>query len=394
MVIVAFAAALAGGAVVALVGARGDDDHSTRTTVVVAELDATGDGAAAPVRIPAGSFDPARIYGARAPGVVTIDAFFPEIGDADDRASQGSGFVVSPDGYLLTSAHVVTTAGRGGDVEPAERVYVVFADGDRIPGRLVGWDLFDDVAVVKVDPDDHPLRPIPLGNSRLLRVGAPVAAIGSPFGQSGSLAVGVVSAVGRSIPSITSRYFLGDAIQTDAPITHGNSGGPLLDARGNAVGINAQIRTERGSSDGVGFAVPINAAKRSLRQLIATGEVRYPYVGVATVDLTPTLAEHLGLRTRRGALVQSVTEGSPAARVGLRAGTKAEVVNGADVRVGGDVVVAIQGRPVRGSEDVARLLLERHAPGDRVIFTIVRGNERRTVALRLATRPADPDKSR
>ena len=391
---IALAAALVGGGVVAGVGALDDDEPAPRPGVVVAEIDATGDAVAAPVRIPAGSFDPSRIYATRASGVVTVDAVFPESGDRD-QTSQGSGFVVSPDGYVLTSAHVITTAGRGGGkVEPAVRVYVVFADGDRIQGRLVGWDLFDDVAVVKVDPADHRLRPIPLGDSRLLHVGAPVAAIGSPFGHGGSLAVGVVSGVGRSIPSLTSSYYLGDAIQTDAPITRGNSGGPLLDARGNAVGINAQIRTETGVGEGVGFAVPINAAKRSLRQLIASGEVRYPYVGVATADLTPSLAEHLGLRVGRGALIQTITDDSPAARAGLRAGTKEEAFNGVEVEVGGDVIVAIQGRPVRGSGDVARLLLERHAPGDRVLFTVVRNDARRTIALRLATRPAEPGAAR
>ena len=153
---------------------------------------------------------------------------------------------------------------------------MAFADGDRVKAQMVGWDLFDDVGVVRVDPGNHGLRPIPLADSDALRVGAPVAAIGSPFGNRGSLSVGVVSAVGRSIPSLTSDYYVSDAIQTDAPITHGNSGGPLLDASGDAVGINAQIRTDTGGGEGVGFAVPINAAKRSLRQLIASGTRALP----------------------------------------------------------------------------------------------------------------------
>ena len=230
-------------------------------------------------------------------------------------------------------------------------------------------------------------------NSDALRVGAPVAAIGSPFGNRGSLSVGVVSAVGRSIPSLTSDYYVSDAIQTDAPINHGNSGGPLLDVSGDAVGINAQIRTDTGGGEGVGFAVPINAAKRSLRQLIASGRVRYPYVGIETGDLTPTLARHLGVVVRRGALVQVVTPGTPAAAAGLRAGDRVEFFNGAEIRRGGDVLTAIGGRPVRSSGDVARVLVEHFRPGQVVGFTIVRDNHKQTVRVHLAVRPAVPDAS-
>jgi 2-alkenal reductase len=235
------------------------------------------------------------------------------------------------------------------------------------------------------------VRPIPLGDSDALRVGAPVAAIGSPFGNRGSLSVGVVSAVGRSIPSLTSAYSLSDAIQTDAPITHGNSGGPLLDARGAAVGINAQIRTDSGDAEGVGFAVPINAARRSLRQLIASGRVRYPYVGIETGDLTPTLARHLGIPVTRGALIQTVSPDTPGAAAGLRAGDRVEFFNGAEIRRGGDVLVAIGGRPVRSSGDVARVLVEHFHPGQAVGFAVVRGGHRMTVRVVLATRPAVPD---
>jgi S1-C subfamily serine protease len=237
------------------------------------------------------------------------------------------------------------------------------------------------------------LRPVPLGNSDALGVGAPVAAIGSPFGNAGSLSTGVVSAVGRAIPSLTSRYLLSDAIQTDAAITHGSSGGPLLDAAGDAVGINAQIRTNDAGAEGVGFAVPINAAKRSLRQLIASGKVRYPYVGIQTGDLTPTLARHLRLPVLHGALVEQVTRNTPAARAGLRAGRDTEFFNGAEIRPGGDVVVAIGGRPVRNSGDVATLLVDHFRPGQTVRFTIVRGGARKSVDLHLTERPANPDAS-
>jgi S1-C subfamily serine protease len=391
--LVAFAAALVGGGLVYALGEARDDGAPRPRPVAVSEIDASGDAASVPVRVRPGAFDPTRIYAARAPGVVTMYAYYTDA-PAGEHAAQGSGFVVSPDGYMLTSAHVVTSAGQGTDVRRADAVYVAFADGDRVKAKIVGWDLFDDIGVVQVDVGDHPLRPVPLGDSSTLRVGAQVAAIGSPFAQSGSLAVGVVSAVGRSVPSLTSRYFLSDAIQTDAAITHGNSGGPLLDARGNAVGVNAQIRTETGQEEGVGFAVPINAAKRSLRQLIATGRVRYPYVGIATDDLTPSLAAHLGTPVRRGALISTVTGSSPAASAGLRGGDKADSFNGIAFRRGGDVLVAIGGRPVRQSDDVARLLIERHRPGETVSFTIVRDGSRRTVAIHLGTRPANPDSTR
>ena len=392
--VIALGAAVVGGAIVYLLGATHDDSASTRPAkVVVSEIDTSGTAASAP--LPArGGFDPERIYAARAPGVVTLYTYFGGAPPAE-HAAQGSGFVVSPDGYILTSAHVITTAGQGTNAPTrgAHDVYVAFADGDRVQAQMVGWDLFDDVGVVRVDPGNHALRPLPLGDSDALRVGAPVAAIGSPFGNRGSLSVGVVSAVGRSIPSLTSDYYVSDAIQTDAPITHGNSGGPLLDVSGDAVGINAQIRTDTGGGEGVGFAVPINAAKRSLRQLIASGRVRYPYVGIETGDLTPTLARHLGVVVRRGALVQTVTPGTPAAAAGLRAGDRVEFFNGAEIRRGGDVLTAIGGRPVRSSGDVARVLVEHFRPGQVVAFTIVRDNHKQTVRVHLAVRPAVPDAS-
>jgi S1-C subfamily serine protease len=391
--VVALAAALVGGAVVYLLGGRDDDARALPGKVVVAEVDASSAAASAPLPRTSG-FDPERIYAARSPGVVTLYVYYGGAPYDEAHAAQGSGFVVSPDGYVLTSAHVVTTAGQGSDsTTAAKRVYVGFSDGDRVEAELVGYDLFDDVGVVRVAPSAHALRPVPLGDSSTLRVGAPVAAIGSPFGNTGSLAVGVVSAVGRSIPSLTSLYRVSDAIQTDAPITHGNSGGPLLDARGNAVGINAQIRTDNGAAEGVGFAIPINAAKRSLRQLVATGKVRYPYAGIETDDLTPTLARHLGLPVRFGAMVVRVTEDGPAEQAGLRAGDAddAEYFHGARVVPGGDVVIAIGGSPVRSSTDVARVLIDRYRPGQTVTFTVIRDGRRERAPVRLGTRPANPE---
>ena len=342
--------------------------------------------------LPGNGFDAAEIYSERADGVVTIYALFGSHGeDGGGDAAQGSGFVVSDDGYILTNSHVVSTAGdtQADDVEAATTTYVEFRDGDRVPATVVGWDLFDDVGLVKVDPDAHELDPVPLGNSSRVVVGQPVAAIGSPFGQLSSLSVGVVSATERSIASLTSEYNLVDAIQTDAPINRGNSGGPLLDARGRAIGINAQIRSETGTAEGVGFAVPINSAIRSMRQLIDEGRVRYAWVGVSTQTLTPALARRFDYPEERGAVVQSVVAGSPAAEAGLRAGGTEEEFTGIDFRPGGDLIVAVDGTAIDSADDVVREVTRR-SPGETLRLTIWRGNERRVVPVVLGERPATP----
>jgi len=242
---------------------------------------------------------------------------------------------------------------------------------------------------VRADPRQHALDPVPLGSSARVVVGEPVAAIGSPFGNTDSLSVGVVSAIRRSIPSLTTSYDLVDAIQTDAPINHGNSGGPLFDARGRAIGINAQIRSSGSSSgfEGVGFAVPIDSARRSMEQILQTGTVRYAYVGIKTEDLTPSIAKRFGYAATRGALIDKVVAGTGAAKAGLQPGTRTEAFDGLGVRVGGDAVVAIDGLPVTNAEDVVRIVASRLLPGEVAHFTLVRGRARRTVAVTLGERP-------
>jgi S1-C subfamily serine protease len=252
--------------------------------------------------LPGNDFEPARIYRERSPGVVTIFAYFGNPDSPDAQAAQGSGFVVSREGYILTNSHVVTNAGESNPVRAANALYVEFSDLDRVPARIVGWDVYDDVGLIKVDPGPHALSPVPLGTSSNVLVGEPVAAIGSPLGNENSLAVGIVSAVHRAISALTAQqYNLVDAIQTDAPITHGNSGGPLFDARGRVIGINAQIRSSSGSGNdvGIGFAVPIDSAKRSLDQLLRQGHVDYAFVGIRTASLTPSIARKLGYKVRR-----------------------------------------------------------------------------------------------
>ena len=395
VVAVALAAALVGGVVAAILADRtGLADGGATDTVFV-----SGGSVAQPIEgqlprtdkpVLGNGFDPAAIYRSRNAGVVTVYSYFDNR-PAGDHAAQGSGFVVSERGEILTSAHVVTSTGDD-DREPegATRVFVAFVDGDRVPARLVGWDLYDDVAVLRVEPSAHSLEPVPLGDSARVVVGEPVAAMGSPFGNENSLAVGVVSATRRSIDSLTSDYTVADAIQTDAPITHGNSGGPLFDARGRVIGINAQIRSESGQAEGVGFAIPINAAKRSLQQLVQNGRVVYAYVGVNAEDLTPTIARRLDYAVDRGAVVACVVPDSPGAKAGLRGGSKKRQLNGFEFRFGGDVVVAIGNSKIRAADDLVRVVSETLVPGQVAQFTVLRDGKRLVVPVELGERPRRP----
>lgn len=362
----------------------------TRTETIAVPVSPPPAGSPAPVsRARATGFDPAGIYAARARGVVTIYALFGDHASTGN-ATQGSGFVVSRDGLVLTSAHVVTTAGEGDprSTDGASSTFVQFADGDRVDASIVGWDLFSDVAVLRVDPDDHRLSVLPLGDSARVRVGEPVAAIGSPFGEQGSLAVGVVSATGRTIAALTSEYAIVDAIQVDAPINRGNSGGPLLDARGRVIGINAQIRSSSGNAEGVGFAVPIATAQRSLRQLVETGRVSYAFAGIRADDLTPAIARKAGYGVTRGALV--VAADGPAGSAGLRGSDRTVRSNGVSVRVGGDVILAVDGRPVRRSEDLVRIVAQELAAGEVARFLVFRDGKRSVVPVKLGERPLVP----
>jgi 2-alkenal reductase len=389
----ALAAALLGGGLALVLGAATGLTGGESTTVVAtgAPPSSTAVTTTAAVPLRGTRFDAAAIYASRAAGVVTL---YADLGA--DGVSQGSGFVVDAKGTILTNAHVVTNVSSlpdgasPQDVTAAEKLFVEFKDGDRVPARIVGWDLFSDVAVARVDPADHALDPVPLGDSEAVVVGTPVAAIGSPFNEQTSLSVGVVSAVDRSIASLTSSYNVAGAIQTDASINRGNSGGPLFDAEGRVIGINAQIRSNSGTAEGVGFAIPINIARRAMDQLVRTGSVKYAYIGITTQDVTPGLARRFDFAAERGALVTQVEPGTPAARAGVRGGTRVESWNGLRVTLGGDLIVRIAMTPVTSAQDVSRAvtLLE---PGDRVPLTLLRGGtKRQVVQVTLSERPAVP----
>jgi S1-C subfamily serine protease len=336
-----------------------------------------------------GGFDPDQIYERLSPGVVTVISIFAggaSLLDEDGEGGQGSGFVLDSQGYIATNAHVVT-AGEGVGGGQAEDVFVEFADGNRVPAEIVGDDPNADVALLKVDPAGLGLTPLRLGRSDRLQVGEPVAAIGSPFGERQSLSIGVISAVDRNIESLT-RFQIGNAIQTDAAINPGNSGGPLLDARGRVIGVNAQIKSESGGGEGVGFAIPVDAVSRSLRELRRDGSVEYGYLGVTTLPLWPQLARRLDLNARDGGLVQVVEKDSPAEDAGLRGGRDEIEFQATPLRTGGDVIVAVNGRRLTRSEDLADVISAMSA-GQRVKLQVLRDGRRRTIDVELGQRPAE-----
>jgi S1-C subfamily serine protease len=362
-------------------GQPGEGQTVTGTrTVEKTKVDVVGDPG------PEGSFDPEALYRRLAPGVVTVVSIFGEGRPGGGEGGLGSGFVLDADGYVATNAHVVL--GEAPKFERARDVYVQFADGNRVPAKIVGTDLNADVGLLKLDPEGLTLTPLELGSARNLRVGAPVAAIGSPFGEEQSLSIGVISALDREIESLT-QFRIGDAIQTDAAINRGNSGGPLLDARGRVLGINSQIKSSTGGGEGVGFAVPVDTVRRSLDSLRETGKVEYGFLGVSASPLYPQLARRLGLSVREGALVASVEKGSPAARAGLSAGRgKIEFQGQREIPVGGDVIVSVDGRAVRRDVDLPDLIGQK-GPGQTVRLELLRNGKRRTVQVELAPRPAN-----
>jgi S1-C subfamily serine protease len=367
-------------------GCGGDDDNgseqaatstSTSTTeVVVASSD--------------GEFSPAEIYQRDAPGVVTVLSIFGggSAADLGAAAGQGSGFVISNDGEIVTNAHVVTSGGAnngGGNPKPAGQVYVEFSDRNRVPAEIVGFDPDADVALIKVDPSDVNLQPIELSDRDEFAVGEPVAAIGSPFGEKQSLSVGIISATDRSINSLT-QFTVDNAIQTDASINPGNSGGPLLDADGKVIGINQQIESSSGTNSGVGFAIPVTAIRYSLDQLRESGQVEYAYLGVTTQAIWPQLNDELDLGADTGALVSEVVPDGPADDAGIEEANGQQTFQGARIRTGGDVIIAVNGQRLKTESDLAELI-SRQRPGETVTLLVLRDGDEQEIEVKLEPRP-------
>ena len=381
---------------VALSGCGEDDSPSRGFPAGDSEADAPSRTTRVEVVAPrtAGSeFDARAIYEREAPGVVTVVSLFGD--DDEDRPVHGggegegegvgSGFVVSGQGEIVTNAHVVTQ-GEGRGAKPAREVYVEFADSNKVPAEVVGHDPDADVALLRVETAGLTLRPLPLGRSTRTRVGEPVVAIGSPFGERQSLSVGVVSAIDRSIRSLTA-FEIPGAIQTDAAVNPGNSGGPLVNARGQVIGINQQIKSRSGGGEGVGFAVPVDLVRRSIDDLRDDGEVEYAYLGVASVELYPQLVERFDLAADEGVWLQSVSAGGPAAGAGLRGGSgPTATFQGEDYRTGGDVVTRLGGEAVRDADDLA-LAVMRQQPGERVDAAVRLDGRRQVVEVELDERP-------
>ena len=366
---------VAGGAAVLLVGGvlagtgalgvNGDEDAGSRPLAALPAAQATG-----------GSGGPSinEIYERMGPGVVTVEARrtgtaqqaqpspFGQPPEGREGTATGSGFVLDEEGYILTNEHVV---------DGASSVEVSFAEEEGVRAELVGADASSDLALLKVDPEDAELTPIPLADSAQVEVGDPVVAIGNPFGLERTVTTGIVSALQRSIGA-PNGFSIDQVIQTDAAINPGNSGGPLLDAQGAVIGINSQIATNGSNSNsGVGFAVPVNEAKRVIPELKEDGDVERAYLGVSTGEVTEAAARRAERSSNDGALVGVVTPGGPAAEAGLRAG---------------DVIVRVDGQAIAEPGDVARVIGARK-PGDSVEIEYLRGAERESLDVRLGTRP-------
>ncbi|HML24782.1 MAG TPA: trypsin-like peptidase domain-containing protein [Aggregatilinea sp.] len=331
------------------------------------------------------------IYERVNPSVVNIEIVSSFHSDSGIVDSSGSGFVYDSAGHIVTNSHVV---------RDAEEILVTFSDGYVANATVVGVDDYSDLAVIQIESGSAPLWPVPLGDSNTLKVGQRVIAIGNPFGLEGSMTTGIVSALGRSLPSAQlldasyERYDNPSIIQVDAAVNPGNSGGPLLNSSGEVIGINTAIRTESGSFEGVAFAVPVNTLKRIVPQIIDGGQVRYSWLGIVTSSSNlpgismAVLADELNLAVSYGVMIDSVQSSSPAERAGLQGSTDTRTVRGVEVAIGGDIVVAINGAIVRDIDDLVAYLVENTSPGDTVVLTIVRGEQTLDVNVTLGERPA------
>jgi S1-C subfamily serine protease len=288
----------------------------------------------------------------------------------------GSGFVIDGKGYILTNFHVV---------QGAQTIEVVLGDQSRYSAKFIGADQRNDVALLKVEPKGKPLMALSLGDSAALQVGQKVLAIGNPFGFQSTLTTGVVSALGRTVQT-SQTTFIDQAIQTDAAINRGNSGGPLINSHGEVIGINSAIYTPSGTTAGIGFAIPINTAKRIAHDLITDGRVHQAFLGVETIPINESFAEALGLPAQEGLLVQTTSRGGPAAEAGIRGGDRVAQAGMRRFYVGGDVLTAIDGQKIANRVDVD-LRRNKTRPGEEVTITLFRGGKKIDVKVKLGERP-------
>ncbi|WKT57258.1 trypsin-like peptidase domain-containing protein [Candidatus Nitrosotenuis chungbukensis] len=308
-------------------------------------------------------------------GVVKINVKRPN----DQRGNGlGSGFVYDREGHIITNDHVI---------ENAEKITVTFLDGRSFKANLVGKDLYTDLAVLKVNASEDALYPLTLGNSSKLKVGEQIAAIGNPFGLSGSMTSGIVSQIGRLLPSQDRGFQIPDIVQTDAAINPGNSGGPLLNMRGEVVGINTAIQSETGDFAGVGFAIPSRTVQKIIPTLIEKNTYHHPWVGISGRDIDPDLAEILKIEDTRGFLIINVLKDSPAEKAGLRGTTNSTTIDGVTYQVGGDIVLAVDGITVRKIDDILIHLQRDKTVGDEMALQILRDGRVTSLVLTLEERP-------
>jgi len=389
-----FLAGLAGGAVAAaavilLLVFVFDLGEVNKTVVQAASQTPTN--YSTPAATTGSGLTPEQIYSNLSGGVVMVLSDFGSSGTdifGQPQSSQalGTGFVVDKQGYILTNAHVVDESG-----QRASSVTVVFKksgnETQRVSGQLVGVDVGSDVAVIKVDPAKVDLNPLPLGDSDKVQVGEPVVAIGNPLGYDFSITAGIVSATGRSLQAPNGQT-IPNGIQTDAAINKGNSGGPLIDNAGKVIGINEQIASSGGGNDGLGFAVPINTAVRSMEQLKANGKVTYAWMGVGLQTLTSDIASTFNIQTQGGALVEQVSPGSPAAKAGIKGGSQTVTVQGQDFTIGGDIIVKADDTSIKTADDLITFLGTKK-PGDTITVTVERDGKTQDLKVTLAERPSN-----
>jgi S1-C subfamily serine protease len=324
------------------------------------------------------SLSVSEIYERTYEGVVEITSMSSQsspLGGEQQAQGQGSGFVYDAEGHIVTNDHVVSGA---------ESVSVRFWDGSTYDATVVGTDPSTDLAVIKVDAPAEVLHPLELGDSTQLSVGEGVVALGSPFGLEGTVTSGIVSALNRQMTS-QNNFTISNSIQTDAAINHGNSGGPLVNAAGQVIGVNTQIKSDSGGSDGIGFAIPSSTVSSIVPQIVSDGSVEHAYLGVGVASLSESVAEALGIPA--GAMVTEVRQGTPAAEAGLRAATGSAMADGQSYPTGGDVITAVDDTAVTSGADL-QSAIDAKRPGDTVTITFTRDGTSTTVEVSLGTRPS------